>query len=465
MRKLKNILAMILVFATAASVLSCAESAGTWTSAGQTENKDHGVTVSGSGTNETSGAFDAVIREDAVSNENGDAETDAGSSSINEDSGNDGMTYPDTELETSESAVNFALKLLAATAESKEGESVVISPYSVLSALAMTANGAVGDTLSEMETAIGMRLSDLNEYLPAYASSLPSSEGAKLTDANSVWIRDDGALHVDQAFIGNIADLYRADTFTGAFSAGDINEWISDNTDGRIANMLDEMPGDDVMFLVNAVLFDALWDEAYYENEIRRGTFTNAEGKDETVELMYKDGFNGGFALDGAVGFVRHYAGNTYDFVAILPDEGTTPGEYLKALDVGTFLTGLHDLCPVRTCMPKFAIDTEIDMKPVLAAFGMRTPFDPNKADFSGIGKYRDDNLYISKVIHRAMIKADGLGTEAGAATVVAMAPGAAGPGTDSEIMTVYLTRPFIFMVTDTATHTPIFCGIVNSVA
>ncbi len=130
--------------------------------------------------------------------------------------------------------VDFALTLLGATSD---GGNVVISPYSILSATALLANGAKGETLAEIEGAIGMKIDRLNEYLPSYTSSLPTDEKAKFTTANSIWLRDDGTLHVEPAFLQKNADLYGADAFAAPFDEGtlrDINNWISNATDGEI---------------------------------------------------------------------------------------------------------------------------------------------------------------------------------------------------------------------------------------
>ena len=97
-------------------------------------------------------------------------------------------SYPTSEVAPSAAAVDFALRLLSAAADNDDpdGKGVVISPFSILSALALTANGAAGDTLSEMEEAMGFDLDELNAWLPAYAASLTSGDKAKFTSANSI---------------------------------------------------------------------------------------------------------------------------------------------------------------------------------------------------------------------------------------------------------------------------------------
>lgn len=367
-------------------------------------------------------------------------------------------------VDSSEPAIVFAIRMMSSLAGEKGGESVVISPYSILTALALTANGAAGETLSEMEATLGFKLDELNEFLPSYTSSLPSTEKSKLTTANSIWIRNDGSIEVKPSFIQRNVDLYRADAYAAPFDEStlyDVNKWISDRTDGMIGKMLEKIDPATVMYLINAVLFDAEWQNIYYENFVVKGAFTNAEGKAETADFMYDSETGLGFRLNGAVGLVRDYAERGYEFVAVLPNGKTTPEEYLRELDPKELTGALTDsLESADTCIPKFSIEYSAELKDVLRGLGMKVPFDPMHADFSELGT-SGGNIYISNVIHRAKIEVNERGTKAGAATVVDLAAG----GMPVEKLEVRLDRPFIFFINDKATHTPIFCGIVNSVA
>lgn len=370
-----------------------------------------------------------------------------------------GIAVP-AEAEPSEAAVYFALRLLSVCANKGEGENIVISPYSTLSALALAANGASDKTLAGMELTLGFTLSELNDHLPAYTAALPKTDKAKLTAANSIWIKDDGTISVKPSFLEACGKLYGAEAHRAAFDDGtvrDINKWVSDHTDGRIDKMLDEKSDNAVMYLINATLFDAEWSIPYREDQIRSGVFYSVSGNEETVDFMCSDGR--GFRLDGAVGLVRPYAGNTYDFVAVLPDEGVTPEAYLRTLDVGEMMLAFDGLCDASTKIPKFSISTDKELSGELKLLGMEDAFDPVLADFSAMS---DDALFISQVLHKATISVDERGTVAGASTAVEMAPGAG--DYEPELIEVHLTRPFIFFITDSATHTPIFCGIVNSV-
>ena len=151
---------------------------------------------------------------------------------------------------------DFAVRLLRAS--NKTGENTLISPLSVLCALAMTANGAKGETLEQMEKVLGMTTEELNLYLYSYMNSLPQGERYKLSLANSIWFTDHERFEVNQDFLQTNADYYGADIYKALFNNStlkDINDWVKERTDDMIPNILDEIPDEAVMYLVNALAF------------------------------------------------------------------------------------------------------------------------------------------------------------------------------------------------------------------
>src|SRR5690554_5220635 len=216
----------------------------------------------------------------------------------------------------------FSLRLFRKSAD--PGQSSLVSPLSVLLALAMTANGANAATLSEMEAVLGgdIPLDELNEYLYAYEISLPSEQKAKMSIANSIWFRDDeDRLQVERDFLQTNADYYGAAAYKAPFdqrTLKDINNWVKANTDGLIDKILDEIRDDAVMYLLNAMVFDAEWKEIYSKNSIYQGEFTAADGSRQAAEFMFSE--ETWYLDDGkATGFIKPYAGDKYSFVALLP--------------------------------------------------------------------------------------------------------------------------------------------------
>ena len=359
-------------------------------------------------------------------------------------------------------AADFAVRLFQNTRE--EGKNSLISPLSVMLALSMTANGAKGETLAQMEVLLGgdLPIDTLNEYLHAYVGGLPSVEKAKLTLANSIWFKDSG-FTVEEDFLQRNADYYGAAAYKSAFdekTLRDINSWVKENTDGVIDKIVDQMDPYAVMCLVNTVLFDAEWQNIYRKHEVRDGTFTAIDGAKRTVSMMCS---NESLYLDDgkATGFLKPYK-NGYSFAALLPNEGVALDDYIASLTGEGFLTTVKNAKegPVEAAMPKFSYDYGIEMSDALKALGMTVPFDAELADFSGLGHSSDGNIYISCVLHKAYIAVDEKGTKAGAATAVEIAE----TGEMLSIYAVTLDRPFVYAIIDNATGLPIFIGAVADI-
>ena len=361
-------------------------------------------------------------------------------------------------------ATDFAIRLFKQTNE--DGKNTLISPLSVLCALAMTANGAEGETREQMEAVLGMSVEELNLYLYSYINALPQGEKYKLSVANSIWFTDDDRFTVNQDFLQTNADYYGADIYKTPFdkqTLKDINNWVKNETDNMIPKVLEDIPDAAIMYLINALAFEAEWTEIYEKNQVRDKTFTKEDGTKQDVELMYST--EGKYIEDeNATGFIKYYKERKYAFVALLPNEGVTVSEYVNSLD-GASLAALlanAESRSVETAIPKFESEYDIEMSSILEAMGMSNAFNVTFADFTGIGDSTEGGIYISKVIHKTYIQVGEKGTKAGAVTAIEMNDGSAGP--PDEIKQVYLDRPFVYMLIDCETNTPFFIGTVMDV-
>lgn len=356
---------------------------------------------------------------------------------------------------------NFAVELFQDSTPS--AANTLVSPLSVLCALAMTANGARGETLAQMENSFGLSIPELNDYLHAFLNNLPSGNKYKVSVADSIWFKDDESLTVEQSFLGSNADYYGASVYKTAFDDAtlkDINTWVNENTDGMIENILDEIPDGAVMYLINALAFDAEWENLYKENQVRDGTFTTESGEPRDAEMMYGTEYT--YLDDGsATGFIKYYADRKYALAALLPNEGVSIDDYIASLTGNGVISTLQkaQAVKVQTSIPKFESDYSIEMSDILKGMGMTDAFDADKADFTGLGRSEAGNLFISQVLHKTYIAVDEKGTRAGAATAIEMLNGSAAP--PEEIKTVYLDRPFVYMLVDCETNLPIFIGTV----
>lgn len=353
-------------------------------------------------------------------------------------------------------ATDFALRLFQSSM--KEEENTLISPLSVLSALAMTANGANGETLAQMEAVLDAPISDMNAYLYSFLDGQPGS----LKLANSIWFRDSDSLTVNEEFLEANAEFYRADIFKTPMddtTLEAVNRWVHEKTDGTIPKILDQVNSDTMMYLINALAFDAQWENVYYEMQVREGTFTAADGTQQTVEFMSSE--ESSYLEDkNATGFLKYYEGGDYAFVALLPKEGISIAEYVSSLTGKRLQTLLEAPERIATYvkLPKFETEFDLDMTEVLISMGMTDAFDPALADFSDLGSSEDGNIFITKVLHKTYLSVAEQGTKAGAATAVEMPAGAA---LIEDYREVNLDRPFVYMLIDCEENLPFFIGTV----
>ena len=361
---------------------------------------------------------------------------------------------------------DFGVRLFQTTMD--EGKNTLISPLSVLYALAMTANGADGETLAQMEQMLGMDAENLNSFMLAYMDLLPKDKACKMSLANSIWFKDDPRFEVKESFLQTNADYYDASIYKAAFDQGtlnDINAWVKKHTDGMIPEILDKIPEDAIMYLVNALAFEAEWDEIYEKTQVWGGDFTTEDGTRQDVEMMHSQE-NAYLEDDLATGFIKYYKGRKYAFAALLPNAGVTVSEYVDSLTGEHLLEMLSDPEHVQTIvtLPKFETEYDIEMSAHLEAMGMPDAFDYRVADFSRMGTYtgEDVNICIDRVIHKTFISVAEKGTKAGAATVVEM--DTEGAMSVEDYREVVLDRPFVYMLIDCETNLPFFIGTMMNV-
>lgn len=349
-------------------------------------------------------------------------------------------------------AANFAVSLLQNT---YDGENCILSPYSVYAALAMTANGADAQTLAQMESVLGMTAAELNVYLHALAQNA----GDELVSANSIWFRQDADFAPNADFLQINADYYGANLFGADFDAqtlADMNGWISEKTDGKIENALDRIDPMALMYLINALTFDASWQNEYHTENIKEGVFHGANG-DETVSMMHS---SENFYLEDALatGFMKDYLGGQYSFVAMLPNEGVSMQDYLASLSGEGLLSTIKNAQSLKViaAMPKYTLEYQTELSDALSAMGMPEAFG-NDADFS---RMSNADVMIGRVLHQTYLTVDELGTQAGATTIVEMVDKSAIFNT----RTVTLDRPFVMGIYDNVNQCFVFMGVIESV-
>lgn len=370
-----------------------------------------------------------------------------------------------------DAVMNFSVEFFKASV-SKNGanKNIFISPLSMQLALAMTVNGARSDTADEMRVLLtgDMSLESFNKYFKSYMEALTSGGSSELETANSIWLKDDGeSFQPNGDFLQMNADYYGADIFKAPFdeqTLNDINKWTSAHTNGKIDKAIDKIDFRTIMYIINVLTFNAKWQDPYRERFIVNGTFTTESGAVSDVNMMHS---NESMYLDDgmAKGFIKYYEGGRYAFAALLPNKNVSMSKYVESLTADKLAATLANAqnTAVETEMPEFKYDFSASMSDVLKSLGMKTAFDYEKADFSGIGTTSLGNgrLYIGNVLQKTYISVGGLGTEAGSVTIVDVdAPTSEEPPS----IAVILNRPFVYMIFDTETNLPIFMGIANTI-
>lgn len=365
------------------------------------------------------------------------------------------------EVDEGSDTYDFALDLLRESANEKNA---LVSPLSVLSALAMAENGADGETLTQMEQVTGMGADELTDLLQAYGALL---DDGPLSVANSIWLRDADGLAVEDDFLETCGGRLGAQVFSAPFddsTVADVNAWVSEKTNEMIPEMLNQISDDAQVLLVNALAFEDGWEDPFDSALVSPDTFTCEDGTEQDVQMMHS---TEGSYLEGelATGFVKPYEGYNYAFVGLLPAEGVSVDELLASLD-GNALEEL--LTPVAGAgaeigLPKFTASYETELADALRALGMTDAFDAALADFTRMGTSEQGPLYLGGVLHKTFVDVNEEGTRAAAATVIQM-DGAAAPGGPIEYHEVILDRPFVYLIVDLRCDLPVFVGTVMSV-
>jgi serpin B len=374
------------------------------------------------------------------------------------------------ELVRGNSAFAFDLYQAVRTTEGN----LVYSPYSLSLAFAMTYAGARGETASQMANVLNYTL-PVDQFHPAFNAldldlarrpdqvvNVAEAERFQLSIANSLW--GEKNWHFLPEYLDLLAENYGAGLRLVDFegdpdnTTSQINEWISDQTKKRIQNIIPAgvIDADTRLVLVNAIYFKALWETSFNAFLTSESSFNLLNGGTTPVQMMTY-GYDETFAYASGTGWQAislPYKGGMNEMVIIVPDAGTFE-TFEAGLNPEGYTEILAALKPrqVVLSMPKFKFETPYKLKDIFIQMGMKDAFDPGKADFSGIDGARD--LFIGAVLHKAFIAVDEKGTEAAAATVLAM------PATVPSGVELSIDRPFFFFIRDIPSGTILFMGRV----
>lgn len=341
---------------------------------------------------------------------------------------------------TKERCNSFWGDLLNSVCENSSKENVCLSPLSAKLAMAMAVNGAEGKTKEEICSA--MQIGDEANSHSKELLSVPSGSSCRLEIANSIWINE--KLDVKEGFIATNKEYFDATVERTKFdcnAVSRINEWCREKTNGRIPSIIEEIMPDDMMYLLNAIYFKAIWSQPFSKQNTKKQKFTTDKGEDVEVDMMMQRSAAAYYSDDVLALAAKSYNGG-YSMLLALPNEGVTCGEAARHLakNLDTCVREMNR-CDMQLSLPKFTTEFCTSLKPYLSFLGIKRAFG-KKAQFGGIS---DTPLLISDVMQKAFITIDEKGTEAAAVTSVRAGLLSAGRPNNIEIMT--LDRPFIYAI------------------
>ena len=334
------------------------------------------------------------------------------------------------------------------------------SPYCISIALAMTYAGARGETESQMAETLSFTLpqdrlhpafnaQDLELAIRGEGAGGKDGQGFRLNIVNALWGQEGYEFMAE--FLDLLAENFGAGLWLVDYASKPeearitINDWVSDQTEGRIEDLIPPGIINELtrLVLTNAIYFNAAWALPFDADQTEDGAFHLLDGGQVTVPMMHQTESFGYAQGDGYQAVELLYDGRELSMVVLLPDEGQFEA-FEGLLDVRRIDDVMKNLAPTRLdlSMPRWEFESDFGLAETLVAMGMPVAFSLD-ADFAGMTGDRD--LFIRDVVHRASVAVDEAGTEATATTAVIMQL----RSVPQEPIEVSLDRPFIFLIRD----------------
>lgn len=346
---------------------------------------------------------------------------------------------------------------------------LVISPFSISTAMAMTYAGAAGKTKKEIAQTLFFdtnKESFHSEY-SLYITRLREMAGdhVQLNIANNIWAQKDyqflqeyfDLIELNYGTRLNQADFYRGDREQIRL---DINQWVHQETREKISNLIAAgvLTEDTRLVLVNAIHFFGPWMTEFDKDLSRKDYFTNINGERKLTEFMFKVDSMPYFENEKMSVLELTYSGEDFSMLVFLPKLVYSLPELEKYFGANEFLNVLSELKykEVEAIIPKFNTETQLNIEDLLAKIGMPLAFS-NKADFSGMTGQMD--LKIDKIIHKAMINVAEEGTEAAAATAVVIVMKTTIEPETTPRVSFKADRPFLYVIKDNRFNSILFIG------
>lgn len=367
--------------------------------------------------------------------------------------------------EFGEGYASFAVSLLQEEYTAQKREDVFLSPASAAISTGLVLEGAAGDTQLQLLRLLGA--ADKEEYAAgcrALQSLLTGNPRHYFHLASSMWIRNDWEEAVLPGFIERNETYYGALLKAAPFDdtlIPLINDWVSENTDGRIDKLLEPpLDANLAMLLGNALSFDGKWEDAFPKEDTKDGLFHASSG-DVTLPMMTRTKDGPLYKGDGVTAALLPYQDERTAMLVALPDgELGELVETLTAERISGWLDNMAD-CRLQITMPRFSMTYEADLSETYRALGVTDAFDSGRADFSALVDVSKvpEGLYVSDVMHKTTLEVDEEGTRAAAVHFFGLAPKSAMPPYEPLV----LDRPFLCAIVDRPTGALLFLGTVSN--
>ncbi len=371
--------------------------------------------------------------------------------------------------EEAEPIGDFSLAFMreaVAQAHVQGAKNPVLSPVSVYLALLLAAMGSDGETRAEFEDVLRLPADKWGAYGGQLMRFMNQSDGSeRLSTANALWV-DEGT-PVEETYLEQVATQMYSEIFKLDLSTKEaqkaVNEWVAKRTEGMIEEFRSEPYADTVkMAILNAVYLDAKWEEAFDRMKTDTLPFYRDDGSEVTASFLIDWPTHREYIKEETLeGIVLPYQSGRLAFLALRATDGRKPEELLAELSaerLQSLAAGAAEV-PMDFAMPRFTLEYNQTLLPVLEEMGLSAALKPEKADFSGITGAGEGSLHIGEVTQKVKIQVDEKGTKAAAATEVTMAGGAS----DTQLVQLYFDSPFLYAVIERETGTVLFMGIMEN--
>ncbi|MHC5724337.1 MAG: serpin family protein [Nostoc sp.] len=375
-----------------------------------------------------------------------------------------------TDEKIVESSNKFGFKLFSEVLKNDRGENnVFISPLSVAIALAMTYNGASGTTQLAMAKTLELQGVNLPEINSSYAAALkqllnnPDGE-VQLNIANSLWANQDVSFAPD--FLQRTQYFYQAKVsnlnFQDAAAPSIINNWVKENTNGKITDIVGSIQPNDALFLISAIYFKGKWSQEFDKSQTAQYPFYITSGKQKQYPMMSQSGNYGYYESNQFQAVSLPYGKDgKFSFYIFLPKQNSNLNAFYQNLNVENWEKWMTQFNTQQGFirLPRFQTDYEVKLNDALKTLGMEEAFSKN-ANFSGMGK--GNNFDISEVNHKTFLEVNEEGTEAAAVTSVRVGLTLTAAIYDIQPpFQMIVDRPFFCAITDNQTGSVLFMGSV----